>query len=80
MRSISLLMDISGMHLQTQKCMRNTSREQTGVPDQWKRIYHTKLGKTKELGGKTGVLVGLDLPSASGEVKHGTDPDIGATV
>ena len=24
---------------------------------------HAKLGRTKELGGKTGVLVGLDLPS-----------------
>ena len=36
-----------------------------GVPDQWKRIYknHAKLGRTKELGGKTGVLVGLNLPS-----------------
>ena len=25
---------------------------------------HTKLGRMKELGGKTGVLGGLDLPSA----------------
>ena len=25
-----------------------------------------KLGRTKELGGKTGVLVGLDLPSEGG--------------
>ena len=34
----------------------------------------------KELGGKTGVLVGLDLPSAVGELKQGSDPYTGATV
>ena len=27
-------------------------------------MNHTKLGRMKELGGKTGVLTGLDLPSA----------------
>ena len=27
-------------------------------------IKHAKLGRMKELGRKTGVLVGLDLPSA----------------
>ena len=27
---------------------------------------HTKLGRTKKLGGKTGVLLGLDLPSGDG--------------
>ena len=27
---------------------------------------HTKLDKMKELGGKTGLLVGLDLPMAMG--------------
>ena len=27
------------------------------------------LGRTKELGGKSGVLVGLDLPSAGGETE-----------
>ena len=32
---------------------------------------HAKLGRTKELGGKTGVLVGLDLPSAGGGHKAG---------
>ena len=31
--------DTSGVHLQTQKCMRNTSWEPTGVPDQRKRTY-----------------------------------------
>ena len=30
----------------------------------------------KELGGKTGVLVGLDLPSQEGELKQGSDPHI----
>ena len=34
----------------------------------------------KELGGKTGVLVGLDLPSAVGELKQGSDPHIWAIV
>ena len=33
-----------------------------------KSIYnHAKLGRTKELGGKARVLVGLDLPSAGGD-------------
>ena len=31
---------------------------------------HTKTGRTKELGGKTGVL-GLDLPSAGGGTEAG---------
>ena len=39
MWSTSLSTDTSGIHLQTQKCMQNTSWEQTGVPDQRKRIY-----------------------------------------
>ena len=30
----------------------------------------------KELRGKTGVLVGLDLPSQEGELKQGSDPHI----
>ena len=53
-----------------------------GVPDQWKRIYknHAKLGRTKELGGKTGVLVGLDLSSAGGGLKQGSDPHSRAIV
>ena len=28
----------------------------------------------KEIGGKTGVLVGLDLPSAGGETEAGVQP------
>ena len=35
----SLSTDTSGIHLQTQKCMQNTSWERTGVPDHRKRIY-----------------------------------------
>ena len=42
MWNTSLSMDTSGIHLQTQKCMQNTSSEGTGVPDQRKRIYRTK--------------------------------------
>ena len=34
---------------------------------------HEKLGRMKELGGKTGVLVVLDLPSLVGEMKQGSD-------
>ena len=30
---------------------------------------HAKPGKTKKAGRKTGVLVGLDLPSAGGETE-----------
>ena len=33
-----------------------------------------------ELGGKTGVLVRLDLLSGVGELKHGSDPHIRAIV
>ena len=33
--------DTSGTHLQTQKCMQNTSWEQAGVPEQRKRMYRT---------------------------------------
>ena len=57
-------MDTSGIHLQTQKCMQNASRERTGGPDQWNIETHTKHGRAEELGGKTGVSVGLDLSSA----------------
>ena len=40
-QSTFLFMVTSGIHLQTQKCIQNTSWEQTGVPDQWKRMYRT---------------------------------------
>ena len=32
---------------------------------------HAKLSRRKELGGKTGVLVGLALPSAGGGAEAG---------
>ena len=32
---------------------------------------HAKLGRTRELGGKTGVLIGLDLPLAGGGTEAG---------
>ena len=41
---------------------------------------HTKLGRTKELGRETGMLVGLDLPSAVEELKQGSDHQSRATV
>ena len=41
---------------------------------------HTKLSRTKELGGKTGVLVGLDLPLVGGELMQEFDPYIRAIV
>ena len=47
--------------------MQNTSWKWTGVPDQWKRIYRptqNTVGWTEQ-GEKTGVLIGLDLPSAN---------------
>ena len=46
--------------------------------DQWKRIHRTMQNlMTKELGGKTEVLLGLDLPLAVGELKQGSNPHIG---
>ena len=44
--STSLFMDTSGIPLQTQKCMQNISWEQTGVSDQWKRIYAAAAAKS----------------------------------
>ena len=38
MWSISVFMDTTGMHLQTQKCIQNTSWECAGVPDQQKEF------------------------------------------
>jgi len=53
-RSTSLSNDTVGIYLQTQKYMKNTSGERTGVPDQWKKNIqnHTKLSRVKDLGGK----------------------------
>ena len=79
--STSLSTNTSRTPLQTRKCMQNTHREWTGGPDQRKRIYRThKLGRRKELGGKRGVLVGLDLPSAGGGTEAGVPSPRGAIV
>jgi len=66
--SPSLSIDTSGTHLQTQKCLQNISWEWTGGPDQWKRIYRSmqNLVGQRNSEGKTGGLVGLDLPSVGG--------------
>ena len=40
--STCLSTDTSGIHIQTQKCMQNTSWEWRGVPDQWKRPTQTR--------------------------------------
>ena len=62
--STSLSTNTSGIHLQTQKCMQNTSWEWTEVPDQ-KRIYRTiqnsvgwrNYGKNRSING-TGPALG----------------------
>ena len=70
--STSLSTDTSGIQLQTQKCMQNASWDgQEDLTSGNEYIEHTKLSSTKELGGKTGVLVGLDLPSAGGGTEAG---------
>ena len=45
-----------------------TPWEQTGVPDQRKRIYRTAQ---KEIGAKRGMLVRLDLPLGCGGTEAG---------
>ena len=41
---------------------------------------HAKLGRMQEIAGKTGALLGVDLPSRVGGLKQGSDPCIGAIV
>ena len=48
-----------------------------GVPDQWKRMHRTLQDS---VGGKTGVLVGLDHPSAGGGTEAGIRSPHGAIV
>ena len=70
--STSLSTDTRGTHLQTQKCMQNTSWKRTGVPDQWERIYRTTqnlVGWRNQ--GERQELVGLGLPSAGGGTEAG---------
>ena len=65
-------MDTSGIYFQTQKSIQNSSWEWTWVPDQWKRIDRTMQNSVGwRSRGKTGVLVGPDLPSASGGTEAG---------
>ena len=57
--------------------------EWTGVPDHQKKNIQnqTKLCRTKELGGKTRVLVGVDLSSLGGGTEaQGSDCHIGTIV
>ena len=52
--------------------MQNTSWEQTGVAEQRKRIHRTTQNSVEQgARGKTGVLVGLGLPSARGRTEAG---------
>ena len=41
---------------------------------------NNKNSRTKELEGKTGVLVELDLPLVGGGIEAGSDPHTGAIV
>ena len=43
-------------------------------------MNHAKLSRKKELGGKTRVLVRVNLPSVGGEGKQGSDPHVMAIV
>ena len=71
--STFLSKDTSGIHLQTQNCISRTSAEsrQEAIPVEKNTEKHVKLGRMKELWRKTGVLVGLDLPSAGGGTEAG---------
>ena len=79
--STSRSTDTSGIPLQTQKCVQKTSWEQTGVPDQWKRIYRTMQNSVgwRNWGKNRRVRAGPAL-SWLGELKQGSDPHIRATV
>lgn len=70
-------MDTSRIHLQTQTCMQNTSHRTGGLTEKIVK-NHAKLGRIKELGGKIGVLIGLDQLLMGGEQKQGSDPHSGA--
>ena len=69
-------------------CIRNTSSntevhaehqltvDRSTWPEEKNIQNHTKLGRMKKLGGETGVLVGLDLPSPGGETEAGVHSHI----
>ena len=52
-------------------CRTPTDSGQEYLTSGKEHIKHVKLGRTKELGGKTGVLAGLDLPSVGGGTEAG---------
>ena len=58
----------SDMEVHTEHQLRADRRTGSAEKNIWN---HTKLCRTKELEGKTGVLVGLDLPSARGGTEAG---------
>ena len=61
--STSLSMDTSGIHLQTQKCMQNTSWEWTGVSDQWKSLHRTTQNSVGwRIRGKSRSVSKIGLP------------------
>ena len=74
-RGAHLSMDTSGIHLQIQKCVQNTSWEPTGVPDQRIRIYRTtqnsvgrrNYGENKSVS-RTGLALGGWGPWSRGPI------------
>ena len=82
MWSTSLSMDTSGIHLHSQKCMQNTSWEQKGVPDQWKRMYRTTQNSVGQRNHRQSRSVSRTGPALSGwgELMQGFDPHIRAIV
>ena len=78
---IHLSTDTSRIHLQTQKCIQNTSSEWTGVPDQRKIIYRTMLNLVGEgMGGKLECQYDCTCPWQVGKLKQGSKPHIGSLV
>ena len=83
MWSTILSKDISGIYLQTQNCMENTSWEQTGVPDQRKRIYRIMQNSVGWRNwGRGGWRIGVfpTCPWQVGELEQGSHWHIGAIV
>ena len=67
-------MHTSGIHLQTEvHAEHQLSADRSTCPVEKNIQNHAKLGRMKELGGKTGVLVKLDLPSVDGGTEAGVD-------
>jgi len=78
--STSLSTDTSGIHLQTQKCMHNTSWERTGVPDQRGRIYRTMQNLVGWRKKNRSVSRTGPTPRRVEELKQGSNPYMGAVV